>query len=67
MASVANQTGAIPLSFAAAGLLRRSAPRNDNRLRCNCERGEAISVMGASVPSVRFAPLTLRAAKLSGG
>jgi hypothetical protein len=26
-------------------------------LRCHCERSEAISVWGASVPSVRFAPL----------
>jgi hypothetical protein len=43
-ASGENQTDGSRGESTPQGLLRRSAPRNDSRLRCHCERSEAISV-----------------------
>jgi hypothetical protein len=48
--------GSFPPWALAARLLRRSAHRNDNHLRCHCERSEAISVSGTPVSSVTFVP-----------
>jgi hypothetical protein len=33
----------VPTVVVVAGFLRRFSPRNDNDLRCHCERSEAIS------------------------